>query len=93
MNARRPSLLAVLAVPVLVLSAWSMPAEAAPQPASALHAPLDAPDQVLPAPSPPTSAVAASGKPADDQPLEPGLKYALALVGMGLLAAYRRSFA
>jgi hypothetical protein len=97
MNARgpvvsRPSLLTVLAVPVLVLSAWSMPAEASSQPAIALQAPLDTPDQVLTAASPPTAAVSASSKPADEQPLEPGLKYALALVGMGLLAAYRRDF-
>lgn len=97
MNARRPvvcrpSLLTVLAVPVLVLSAWSLPAQASPQPASALQAPLDAPDQILPASLPPTAAVSASSKPADDQPFEPGLTYALALVGMGLLAAYRRNF-
>lgn len=103
MNARRPaltclSLTGAMAALAIVASTWTMPVPVATPPAlsagtapvSLAQAPLDVPDDALPAAPPPKAAPSAQDAPADDAPPFDGLLYVLALLGTGLAAACRR---
>ncbi|WP_066336839.1 hypothetical protein [Azohydromonas lata] len=102
MTARRPaltclSLTGALAALAIVVSTWTLPAPEAvapalpSTPAGLAQAPLDVPEDALPALAPLTRPAApAQGAPAGEPPAFAGLLYVLALLGTGLAAAYRR---